>query len=265
MTVALPATSDPIVVVLDTGVDASALPAGVVMQGCNFSGEGDSIDFLDRNGHGTAIGRTIVDEFAEVRLLPIKLLVDLGYLPHGPGLEDALEWILHRHQTQPVAVVCASFSDGSHTSDDDIHRGSRLQELVAALKTAGVPTVAPAGNRYIETSWRDVHGMAWPAILRETVSVGALRPLDDDRTLRIAPRSQRLHRSVHRDCATNVFAVPGPPGDTSGAAAVVAGRLARLRGRCPGATCDELVQLLMRTQTTEFESPAGLTWPALEP
>jgi len=91
-------------------------------------------------------------------------------------------------------------------------------------------------------------GMAWPAILREVISVGAL----DGTGLHFL--SQRLHESHGSGCRTTLFATPAPPGDTSGAAARIAGRLAAL-----GGDVDRLL-----TETTPVRDDAdGLVWPSI--
>jgi len=117
-------------------------------------------------------------------------------------------------------------------------------------------TVAPAGNGFRAARRWSEQGMAWPAILREIVSVGALT-MD-----RLADNSQRLHVDHGGDCRTTLFAEPLELPDTSGAAAVVAGRLAGLQVELPHATVDELVAGLLG-QCREVQDEDGTFWQAL--
>jgi hypothetical protein len=86
--------------------------------------------------------------------------------------------------------------------------------------------------------------MAWPAILRETVSVGAMKRGPDGWVL--SNHTQPLHVSLGTGCHTTVFAEPGPPGGTSGAAAIVAGRLADLRATYSSAGVQELLARMLQ-------------------
>jgi hypothetical protein len=44
--------------------------------------------------------------------------------------------------------VRAPFADARHATSDEAFRGTRFQQLVAALRAAGVPVVAPAGTSF---------------------------------------------------------------------------------------------------------------------
>ncbi len=250
---------EPIVAVIDTGVLPERLDPSRTVPGVNLSGEGIEQDTTDGNGHGTLVASTICNA-AGVRVMPVKLLGDHGCLLADEQLEISFEWILERHAALHIAVVCASFADAGHLISDERYRPSRLQVLISVLRDAGVPTVAPAGNRYRLCRADNPQGMAWPAILREVVSVGALQR--EPAGLRLSHASQRLHADLGTACHTTLFAEPGPPGGTSGAAAVVAGRLAGLRAASPAARVDELVAQLLETGVyARDDSP--LLWPAL--
>jgi hypothetical protein len=103
--------------------------------------------------------------------------------------------------------------------------------------------------------------MAWPAILREVVSVGAVERRAG--LLWLTPTTQRLHSVVGTGCRTTVFTEPGEPGETSGAAAVVAGCLAALVMRDPGLPAEELVRLVLHHRRPA-QDDSGLGWAAVD-
>ena len=256
-------TSDvyPTIAVIDTGISADLLENASVIPGINLSGEGLENDTNDRNGHGTLVASTILRFAPRAPILPIKLIVDCGYLRLPDRLETSFEWVLEHHISLNIGVICAAFSDSSHSTDDQLHRGTRLQETIAALRKAGVATVAPAGNRYQRNRIWDEQGMAWPAILREVISVGAIT--HGNELPRLSSRTQRLHSRIGTGCCTTTFALPGEPGGTSGAAAVVAGCLAALKGTYPEKTVDELIKQLMLFHYYVTDDN-NLTWPVLD-
>jgi subtilisin family serine protease len=197
------------VAVIDTGVSAERIPAGVLLSGVNLSGEGSADDTSDSNGHGTAVAATIAHAAPLARIVPVKLLGEYGYLRKADHLELAFEWIGEHRDDLGIGIVCATFADASHLDTDAAFRGTRLQLLIAGLRDTGVATVAPAGNGFrAARRWSD-QGMAWPAILREVVSVGAIR-VDREFGPCLADNSQRLH--VHRGgaCRTTPALISGP-------------------------------------------------------
>jgi subtilisin family serine protease len=245
------------VAVIDCGVDPGVIGGGRLLQGVNLSGEGEPHETRDDSGHGTAVAATILEVAPAARVVPVKLMDARGLLGDPEHVTRAFEWVEQRREALGIAVVCASLADRGQYASDERFRETALARVIAALRRAGVPTVAPAGN------WKPFHaghGMAWPAILREVISVGALRRGPDG--LRPTRTSQRLHVLAGTVCRTTVFAEPGRPGETSGAAAVVAGRLAVLRAGAPGASVDELVESL-RAGGEVAREPNGLVWQAL--
>jgi subtilisin family serine protease len=247
------------VAIIDTGLSLDGLKEAIVIPGINLSGERSEYDTTDGHGHGTAIASTILGLAPRSAILPIKLMTDCGYLRLPDRLEVAFEWIFDRHKDLNIGVVCAAFADGSHASDDEAYRGSRLQGLIATLRAAGVATVAPAGNHYQQNRIWAEQGMAWPAILREVISAGAITLGQDFPVLH--PTTQRLQALA--GCGTTIFVEPGPPGNTSGAAAVVAGYLAALKLDHPQVTVDAMVKQLLQCQS-DIMDEQGLTWPCLK-
>jgi hypothetical protein len=70
-----------------------------------------------------------------------------------------------------------SLSDaGNHTSDEDLANDD-IRLKIRQLRRARVAVVVAAGNHYFEHSGRQ--GMGYPAIIRESVSVGAVYDADE--------------------------------------------------------------------------------------
>lgn len=233
----------PLVYLLDTGLLPGRIPADAVVDRVNFAGDGEA-----GSPHGTAVATTILAECPDAKLVVVRVLDDRGWLRSPDGVEAAFAWIAGQRPTGP-AVVCTAFGDMFHHRSDAEFRGSPVARDIADLKARGIPTVAAAGNMYPRFRQAQPQGMAWPAILREVISVGAL---DEDG----APHflSQRLHESHGSGCHTTLFATPAPPGDTSGAAARVAGRLAALWAD---------VERLLAPARPVRDGETGLAWPGL--
>jgi hypothetical protein len=195
------------------------------------------------------------------RLLPIRLLDRRGVLRDPERIDAAFDWIVERADDLQIDLVCAAFADVSVHVCDDRFRGSPLQQHVVALRNRGIPTVCAAGNGFGDPRAQVDQGMGWPAILRDVVSVGAVQRRPEG--FRLSPRTRRLHPEQGTGCFTTVFTEPDEPGGTSGAAAVVAGRLAALRANNRGATVDELVQRLLRDGTMGHDED-GLAWPVIQ-
>jgi subtilisin family serine protease len=245
----------PAVAIVDTGIDPARSSPRRVVPGVNLSLDGARDDTGDPHGHGTAIATTVLANSSAL-VMPVKVIGNRGYLRGDVSLEDAFAWMVERRAD--IAVVCASFADASHAATDEPHRASEMRRHILTLREAGIPVVAPAGNGYALNRHRDPQGMAWPAILREVVSVGALGLGGET----LSHHTQRVHRSLGTGCHTTVFASPGAPGGTSGAAAVVAGRLADLR---EARLSDDVAQLVERLLEgcALVRDDNDLLWPAL--
>jgi hypothetical protein len=242
------------VAILDTGIDPARIDPARLVPGIDLTMGGGPSDSVDPHGHGTAMAATVIAN-SGARVMPVRIICERGYLREDSLIETAFEWIVGRGD---IDVVCAAFADHGHSTTDASHRDSVLRRHVLALSDAGVPVVAPAGNGYALNRLSHPQGMAWPAILREVVSVGALGPDG----VSLSHHTQRVHESIGTGCRTTIFAPSGPPGGTSGAAAVVAGRLAELRALDPGASVAELVERLLE-DCVRAGDDSGLRWPAL--
>lgn len=204
--------------------------SGRVVQWRNFAAGGDPFDVTDTNGVGTA-------ETGIIAASPIPNGVHTGIAPGaniialktatGDFFRDdsqALQWVLDNRSAFNISVVLLNTrSQRNHTDDTGLDQEG-MRSKIQALRAINIPVVAPAGNDFFGVSSNQ--GMAFPAILRETVSVGAVYEKSFGRHElagaiafttgpdRICAFSQRLHESVNPFCRTDIFA-PGSPIRTS--------------------------------------------------
>jgi subtilisin family serine protease len=119
-----------------------------------------------------------------------------------------------------------SLGDGGNYPGDEDFEGDSIARRIERLREAKVAVVVAAGNDYYTHDSQQ--GMGYPAIIRDTVSVGAVYDAPEGRfgygsgavaystrAGQITPFSQRLHPSVHPEAYTDVFA-PGAPVTSSG-------------------------------------------------
>ncbi len=271
--------------VLDTGLNTGHVDfAGRVLAQVNFTTDhgGDRGNAKDGNGHGTNVGGIIVANGDHrgvapgAGIVPLKVLRNDGRGSFG-AVADALQWVLDHHQEHAIAAVCMSLSAGDNRTDDAGLDLDPVNNRIRSLRELRIPVVVAAGNDYFTHGSKQ--GMAYPAILRHAVSVGAVydefeggfsyasgaRAFSSGPD-RITPFSQRLHESVEATCCTDVFApgapvtsagIQGPRGEsvqqgTSQAAPVTAGVLLlmqQLHRNLTGelARVDDLVEWMQRS------------------
>lgn len=240
-----------VVAVLDTGINEKDMKAESYLPEKAFHPKAAPAAL---KAHGTDVCNTILHIAPEAMVLPVQITNVFGQLD-TPSLEAALDWILREHRQMNIKIICAAFADYTHRLSDLNFEGSKVKQQVSLLKEQGVVLVAAAGNWYASFKDKATQGMAWPAILREVVSVGAL-----DDTGQIAAYSQRLNKAMDTACATTVFAIPAVPGDTSGATAVVSGILTRLYLQQPELSVEELIKLF-ESGLQKIKDEDGNQWP----
>ncbi len=205
----------------------------------NFTVErhGDPDDVKDRNGHGTHVAGIVAANRKNEGIAPGAGIVALKILDvQGNGkmgrLKDALRWVLAHHEEHSISVVNVSLGDGRNLTTDSGQASGAVSRLISQLRSKRIAVVAPAGNGYFELSPSPgelaQQGMAFPAILRDVVSVGSVFDGDVGRrdydsgalarstaSGRLTPFSQRLHPSIGGASATDIFA-PGAPVKSTG-------------------------------------------------
>jgi subtilisin family serine protease len=218
------------VAVMDTGLRTDHVDfAGKVVAQQNFTPDnnGDPNDANDGHGHGTHVGGIIVAGGAiHTGIAPGAGIVPLKVLPNErkgnfDWVAKALQWVIDNQAAYQITAVNVSLSDERNHIDDTNFTQHRISRLVRKLRDMRVPVIVSAGNHYFTHNSRQ--GMAFPAILRDTVSVGAVYDSNvgempyksgaiahSTREGQITPFSQRLHGSVNRATRTDIFA-PGAP------------------------------------------------------
>ena len=225
--------------VLDTGLRTSHIDfhgATRIPAKRNFTtddnGAVDNVE--DGNGHGTNVAGIIAARIGpaqptdpiglhegvapDASIVPLKVLTNAGGGEFS-WVEDALGWIVANHEKLGITVVNMSLGSGSNDTDDGDYADSRIRQHVVELRKRNIPVVVASGNDFFPHG--SDQGMAFPAILRETVSVGAVFDADIGRRAyrsgaiaektapgRIAPFSQRLHAGTNAATRTDIFA-PG--------------------------------------------------------
>ncbi|MEM6795487.1 MAG: S8 family serine peptidase [Acidobacteriota bacterium] len=220
--------------VLDTGLRVSHVDfAGRVSSQVNFTDDngGDAGDASDGHGHGTNVGGIVVADGLHEGVAPGGSIVPLKVMKNtGAGsfraVHDALEWIVEQHEEHAITVVCMSLSGRVNHQSDQGFADEIVRDRIRQLREKRIAVVVAAGNDFFTHGSRQ--GMAFPAILRECVSVGAVYdshggPFSYGSGARAAvaapdrvtPFSQRLHESVGLECRTDIFA-PGAPIKSAG-------------------------------------------------
>ncbi len=221
------------VAVLDTGLRTSHVDfAGRVLAQKNFTADngGNPNDASDGNGHGTNVGGIIVANGDHIGIAPGAGIVPMKVLRNDGGgdfiaVRDALQWVLDNHQAFNISAVNMSLGNSSNLSDDTVFAENETTKVIAKLKAQNIAVVVAAGNDYFKFK---NPGMGFPAILSETISVGAVYDASAGSFSylsgavanttgkdRLTPFSQRLHQDHNGVTKTDIFA-PGAPVTSSG-------------------------------------------------
>jgi subtilisin family serine protease len=229
--------------VLDTGLRASHVDfhRRVPVQ-VNFTGDngGRHDDAADGQGHGTNVAGIIAareeprspgaPRGEHTGVAPAAAVVPMKVLSNsGRGdfvwVEQALAWVVANHAKYGISIVNMSLGAGNNPDSDATLADDPIRARIRELRALRIPVVVAAGNDYFR--WKD-QGMSFPAILRETVSVGAVYDANvgsrrylsgavahNTARNRITPFSQRLHESRAPMTRTDIFA-PGAAVTSSG-------------------------------------------------
>lgn len=199
----------------------------------NFTSEhgGDPTNAGDTQGHGTNVAGIIAANGNHRGIAPGAKIVPLKVLDAGGGgsfeqIFAALEWLRDNHRQHSISAACMSLGGRVNYTTDDEFTNTDFKRVLRTLRDERVAVVISAGNDFFTHDSRQ--GMSFPAIIRESISVGAVYDTagpgvtyqSGARAFRmvrgaITPFSQRLHESVNPACRTSIFA-PGAPVTSSG-------------------------------------------------
>lgn len=221
------------VAVLDTGINPTHQDfTGKIVEQHNYTTDNGGVvnDATDGNGHGTNVSGIIVANGPPANgghtgIAPGANVVAMKVLgDDGSGSTDALynafQYLIANHSRLNISVVNLSLGTSDNltlTPTDSVTTLIRGQ--ITQLRNEGVAVVVSAGNAF--HTFNSAQGMAWPAIIPETVSAGAVYDANIGTVSygsgavanttgpdRICPFSQRLHVTTNSSTATDIFA-PG--------------------------------------------------------
>ncbi len=224
------------VAILDTGINTQHVDfLGKIYGGTNLAPDPktakvDPADIEDDDGHGSHIcgivgasSRAHMGIAPDCKIAPIRIAPDVKNFTTRRIL-SGLKYVLQNHEVYSISVVVLSCARGDYTID--FSPNDPLFDSIDALRKRGIPVVVSAGNCYQSRA-----GMGYPAILRQTISVGAvydanlggipyeekcIRSCDGSHAAkanstdagRITPFTQRMDVKTFGSLGTDIFA-PG--------------------------------------------------------
>jgi subtilisin family serine protease len=178
-----------VVAVVDSGCNLDHrdfLPTEARVAGrANVTGAGAADDVSDIHGHGTHVTGAVAAHgihpgvAPQCRIVPIRVMrgdnTDTSDSIRQ-GMIRGLEWALANAETLGISIVCLSMGNDRNLQSDAGTENDPMTIAIKGLFAMNIPVVASAGNYYgLHATQQDaVEGMCFPAILRETISVGAV-------------------------------------------------------------------------------------------
>lgn len=163
-----------VIAILDTGIDTTHPDLkDQIIDGRNFTNEGDRDDFSDGNGHGTHVAGTIaakenssgvVGVAPEAKLLICKVLGSNGSGSYK-GITDAIKWATKWRGPNGERVRIMNMSLGGPFHDNHQHRA--ILEACAE----GILVVVASGNE--GDANEETHEYGYPSLINECVTVAA--------------------------------------------------------------------------------------------
>jgi type VI secretion system secreted protein VgrG len=265
------------IAILDTGVDYNDPVFGRSGYGTNrkiragYNFVDNNGDFLDTNGHGTAVaavaagmGWTVSGHRYEgvapgAQICALKVDDGSGNISVNEYVA-ALEWVIG--YKAKYNIVAVNISEGGDTDFTSKITGSDYGNLLAELKSMGVFVAVSSGN----DSWSD--GVEYPAADVSAVAVGSV-DLDD---------SISSFSDTGPDCDLlapgNLVAAPtllvgGSPYyvyavGTSFSSPMAAGAAADLKQLNPSASVDDILETLQDSGVSIYDSQNGDTFKRLD-
>jgi subtilisin family serine protease len=217
-----------------SGLTAAVLDTGLLTSHNDFTGKvlaqknytsnnfGNPNNADDGHGHGTNVAGIICANgphtgFAPgANVIPMKVLSNIGSGQFS-WMAEALDWVIDNHEQYDISVVNMSVGDsGNYSTESQASDSENIRDRIQQLRDLRIAVCIAAGNSFYGYN---SEGMAFPGIIRESVSVGAIYDADigqvsyGDGSIayttdagRICVFSQRLHESTNANTRTDIFA-----------------------------------------------------------
>jgi subtilisin family serine protease len=169
--------------VIDTGINylhadlgGGFGPAYRVVGGYDYVNNDGDPWYGGGSTHGThvagiiASGNAVYQGIAPGADIASLRVLDNGGSGTGAAVDSALQWVLDHHDALNIGVVNMSLGDGGNYQS--MLGSDSTRALIGQLYGRNVPVVVAAGNSFY--NFGSVQGMGYPAIIPETISVGAL-------------------------------------------------------------------------------------------
>ncbi len=265
------------VAVLDTGLRTTHVDfAGKVVAQVNFTNDNGANpnDATDGDGHGTNVAGIIVGRGIHTgiapgaNVIPIKVLSNNGS-GSSASIDSGLQWVITNRVAFNITAVNMSLGADSNLITDNF-AGDPIIQKIQLLRAANVAVVVSAGNSFFD--FGSQQGMSYPAIARETISVGALYDANIGPIFygsgaiaistgpgRFTPFSQRLHPSLAPITRTDIF-TPGAELTAAGIANDTAESSFHGTSQAAPVACGLclLAQEYYRRRTSTFPTPTQL-------
>lgn len=243
------------VAVIDSGIDQAKI-SGAIIKEIDFCNSREQYETAPNDlSHGTEVIKTILAIAPGTSVISLKVTDEWGNLSLET-LSETLKWIIRNHRDYNLTIICAAIADYSHQQHGGLDKYRDIDQLISDLSDLGITFITAAGNWFTEFK-KQGQGMSWPAIHSRVLSTGALTY--ENGQFQLQEDSQRLHISSSSQSYTKLFSVPGSPGKTSGAAAVIAGRLAQWQQQTSNRDHHDFLKEHVQLVTMED----GLKWPCL--
>lgn len=160
-----------VVCILDTGIDREHPDLkDRIIDGRNFTNEGNRNDYSDGNGHGTHVAGTIAGSgeilgvAPEAKLLICKVLGSNGSGSYK-GITDAIKWATRWRGPDGERVRVMNMSLGGPYNDRQQHRA------ILEACSEGILVVVASGNE--GDANEETLEFGYPALINECVTIGA--------------------------------------------------------------------------------------------
>lgn len=216
-----------------TGLSCAVLDTGLRVTHNDFMGrvatirnfttdDGGNVNIVtDGNGHGTNVCGIVAANGPHVGFAPGANIIPVKVLSNSGGgtyqwLADALDWVIANRTAYDITCVNMSLGFGTNDTTDTGYASDAIRLKLQTLRNARVAVIIAAGNSFY--SFGSAQGMAYPAVCRESISVGAIYDANigsvsygsgatafSTAAGRICPFSQRLHPTINSSCRTDIL------------------------------------------------------------